>query len=75
MVYPSSSSLPPTLYLLFSTGNGNLTFVTDDQPAFSDMALQWIAEGCEIVGGCCRTTPEDISEIFLKTRGINKKRD
>jgi homocysteine S-methyltransferase len=33
---------------------------------FSDMAVSWVKEGCKLVGGCCRTTPEHIHEIYTK---------
>ena len=31
--------------------------------AYADWAQEWIALGAQIVGGCCRTTPEDIARI------------
>jgi homocysteine S-methyltransferase len=36
------------------------------QPAatpFADQALRWYREGARLIGGCCRTTPEDIRAI------------
>ena len=38
--------------------NGD-TFCT----AFGDDARQWYADGAQIIGGCCRTTPDDIRAI------------
>lgn len=31
--------------------------------SFADMALQWHAEGCSVIGGCCRVTSTDIRAI------------
>jgi len=31
--------------------------------AFGEEARQWYADGAQIIGGCCRTTPEDIRAI------------
>lgn len=31
--------------------------------SFSEVAPKWVEAGARIVGGCCRTTPEDIREI------------
>ncbi|HEX3964776.1 MAG TPA: homocysteine S-methyltransferase [Trebonia sp.] len=33
------------------------------RPPFQDLAPQWVAGGARIVGGCCRVTPSDITEI------------
>ncbi len=30
---------------------------------YGDLSLQWRSAGAEIVGGCCRTTPQDIAQI------------
>ncbi len=30
---------------------------------FKDLVPTWLAEGAQLVGGCCRTTPKDIKEI------------
>ena len=32
-------------------------------PAFSDLVPKWRAAGANLIGGCCRTTPADISQI------------
>ena len=32
-------------------------------PAFSDLVPKWRAAGASLIGGCCRTTPADISQI------------
>jgi len=32
----------------------------------------WLAAGASLIGGCCRTSPEDINEIALAI--INTKR-
>lgn len=33
------------------------------QDSFSSLAKQWFEEGARIIGGCCRTSPEDIRAI------------
>jgi len=30
---------------------------------FGTQVIQWKKEGARIIGGCCRTTPEDIAKI------------
>jgi Homocysteine/selenocysteine methylase (S-methylmethionine-dependent) len=30
---------------------------------FADLVPKWIDDGADVIGGCCRTTPEDIAEI------------
>jgi homocysteine S-methyltransferase len=32
---------------------------------FLDDAKGWFAAGAKIIGGCCRTTPEDIKQLQL----------
>ena len=34
-----------------------------DPPAYAAFALQWIATGATIIGGCCQTDPSHIAEI------------
>lgn len=34
-----------------------------DAPQFSELVPQWLAAGARIIGGCCRTTPDDIATI------------
>ncbi len=36
-----------------------------DNAAFASYALEWYAAGAKLIGGCCRTTPEDIRAIDL----------
>jgi homocysteine S-methyltransferase len=36
-----------------------------DLPSFGEMALQWAKHGARLIGGCCRTTPEDIRQLAL----------
>jgi len=33
-----------------------------------EMAYGWLQQGCAIIGGCCRTTPEDIKQMSNKFR-------
>ncbi len=37
---------------------------------FGEMAKQWFAEGANIIGGCCQTSPEDIREIASWARKL-----
>ncbi len=37
---------------------------------YGDLSLQWRSAGAEIVGGCCRTTPQDIAQI---KRAVNSE--
>lgn len=34
-----------------------------DAPAFRDLVPTWQAKGATLIGGCCRTTPADITEV------------
>lgn len=36
---------------------------SSDMKGFGDWAEEWFAEGANIIGGCCRTSPADIAEI------------
>lgn len=40
-----------------------------DAPIFTDLVPEWINAGAQIIGGCCRTTPDDIAEI---QRSVNE---
>lgn len=37
--------------------------------SMKDASEQWVAAGARIIGGCCRTTPHQISELAKKWRG------
>ncbi|MGF6358266.1 homocysteine S-methyltransferase [Paenibacillus sp. 4624] len=37
--------------------------------SMKDASEQWVAAGAQIIGGCCRTTPHQISELAKKWRG------
>ncbi|MCM3136160.1 homocysteine S-methyltransferase [Paenibacillus polysaccharolyticus] len=37
--------------------------------SMKDASEQWVAAGAQIIGGCCRTTPYQISELAKKWRG------
>lgn len=39
-----------------------------DAPSFADLAPRWHQAGATIIGGCCRTTPEDIRTIATSCR-------
>jgi homocysteine S-methyltransferase len=36
---------------------------THENSRFIDDAKRWYAAGAKIIGGCCRTTPEDIQTL------------
>lgn len=36
-----------------------------------DVAIQWHAAGAKLIGGCCRTTPEDIRRMREALRQVN----
>lgn len=36
---------------------------TGSEPAFAHLVPQWIDAGARLIGGCCRTTPDDIRTI------------
>ncbi len=55
LVYPNSGE---TYNAEIHDWNGD-TFCT----AFGEEARQWYADGAQIIGGCCRTTPDDIRAI------------
>jgi homocysteine S-methyltransferase len=38
--------------------------------AFGSNTKQWYADGARILGGCCRTTPDHIREIFAWSRSL-----
>lgn len=40
-----------------------------DAQAFAEAALGWKAAGARLIGGCCRTTPEDIAALAAAVRG------
>ena len=39
-----------------------------DPPAYAAFALQWIAKGATIIGGCCQTGPNHIAEITRQVK-------
>lgn len=39
---------------------------------FADLATKWHAEGCTIIGGCCRITAEDIKSLNEKFPRLQK---
>jgi len=39
---------------------------------FADRAGEWYAAGANIIGGCCRTTPEDILRVAAFRDRIKK---
>ena len=43
------------------TAHGNDT--NEDTNRFAEMARSWYESGSRMIGGCCRTTPEDIGKV------------
>jgi homocysteine S-methyltransferase len=41
---------------------------------FAGLARQWRAAGAQLIGGCCRTTPEDIAAMAAALRGKRPER-
>lgn len=39
---------------------------------YKDYVKEWYESGAEIIGGCCRTTPKDISEIYKFKNSLSK---
>jgi homocysteine S-methyltransferase len=37
-----------------------------EEECFTDMAMKWHAEGCAVIGGCCRITAENIKPVSEK---------
>ncbi len=34
-----------------------------DAATFAELTSKWLAAGATIIGGCCRTTPENIEQV------------
>jgi homocysteine S-methyltransferase len=41
-----------------------------DRLRLSEQVRNWYRAGARLIGGCCRSTPEDIREIFVQTRSL-----
>jgi homocysteine S-methyltransferase len=41
-----------------------------DPQAFAEAARHWHAQGARLIGGCCRTTPEDIRALAAWARPV-----
>ncbi|WP_283678424.1 homocysteine S-methyltransferase [Lentilactobacillus sp. Marseille-Q4993] len=55
IVYPNNGDV-------FDTDKGE--WVASKTPAdFGEFAQKWLAEGANVIGGCCRTTPADVRKI------------
>lgn len=66
----ASVALPVIVYP--NSGEGwdavNKSWIENEQYcSISDYLESWIKEGATIIGGCCRTTPKDISSIRKKS--------
>jgi homocysteine S-methyltransferase len=42
---------------------------TSDPAAYGAKAMEWLAAGAQIIGGCCRTRPAHIREVAEASRG------
>lgn len=42
---------------------------TVNREGFGTLAQQWYDSGARVIGGCCRTTPDDIRAVVAKLRG------
>ncbi|MCY7532734.1 homocysteine S-methyltransferase [Bacillus altitudinis] len=56
VVYPNSGELYDPEEKVWSGDTSHHTF--------GECAQQWYKDGAQIIGGCCRTTPEDITDIL-----------
>ncbi|WP_353853908.1 homocysteine S-methyltransferase [Bacillus sp. Bos-x628] len=56
VVYPNSGEVYDPKQKVWSGDTSHNTF--------GDCAYQWYKDGAQIIGGCCRTTPEDITDIL-----------
>ncbi len=63
LVYPNSGE---TYNAEKNEWNGDPVF-----ESFGEQARQWYKAGARLIGGCCRTTPEDIRVIASWIRGHN----
>lgn len=41
-----------------------------DGPSYGEYARKWFEQGAQLIGGCCRTTPQDIREIATWARAL-----
>ncbi|AMD21678.1 HFL178Cp [Eremothecium sinecaudum] len=57
-VYPNSGELYDAKTAKWQR-NMNITF----EPTWEHLVSKFLAQGCKIIGGCCRTTPKDIKQI------------
>ncbi|MES9727255.1 MULTISPECIES: homocysteine S-methyltransferase [Bacillus] len=59
VVYPNSGEIYDPEEKVWNGDTSHLTF--------GECAHQWYKDGAHIIGGCCRTTPEDINDILKRT--------
>lgn len=65
LCYPNSGEAWDAMARCWVEGSG----VTD----FAEPARRWVAAGARLVGGCCRTTPEDIAVIAQVLRAPGQR--
>lgn len=57
------------------TWTKNTWIGTADNFPVHSYSKEWFELGAKIIGGCCRTTPEDIKNIRVQLElGINKQK-
>ncbi len=49
-------------------GNSKTWSTEVENASYGEMAEQWYKKGASIIGGCCQTTPNDISQIIKKLK-------
>jgi homocysteine S-methyltransferase len=55
LVYPNKGETWDGVHKCWLPAEGHLDFITE--------ALRWQQAGATIIGGCCRTTPDDIKQL------------
>ena len=43
--------------------------------SFSELTVQWAEQGAQIIGGCCRTSPDDISSLADHAKCLSRTRN
>jgi S-methylmethionine-dependent homocysteine/selenocysteine methylase len=71
------TGLPLGVYPNLGHLAGNLWRFDDDvgSEEFAELALRWRAEGAQIVGGCCGTTPEHLAAAAAALAGTKPGRE
>ncbi len=67
LVYPNSGETYDAAQSRWSGATGSV--------AFGVQAQTWYDNGARVIGGCCRTTPDDIRDLAAWRRGVVADRD